>query len=295
MSPDPKTVVLLVGWQVGWVPLMAMVAQVLVLASYVRGVRRSAACGRGWPPLRLVSFVAGLLVVAYAVEGGIAHYERSNFTAHVVQILLLTDIGPALLAVGAPARLALRSSPPRTATLLTRVLRSRPASALTRPATALVLATGWAYAYFLAPLYPLSERHPVLLACCHLQFFAVGCLFWWVVVGVDAMPGPAGRGARFVLVFASVPFNAALGMVVASVAKPLYPAGNTLADTRGGGNVLLGLAEVFAIAVLALLFVQWAREEELKAVRSDRQLDAALAVARTSAAVARSQGSDVSR
>ena len=84
------------------------------------------------------------------------------------------------------------------------------------------------------------------------------------------------------LAFLLVPFNLALGLAIANVAHPLYPAANTLADTQAGGQVLLGLTEVFAVVVIALLFVEWAREEERKAVRADRQLDAALAVARTS-------------
>jgi cytochrome c oxidase assembly factor CtaG len=86
---------------------------------------------------------------------------------------------------------------------------------------------------------------------------------------------------RFVLVLVQIPFDAALGLVIAMATKPFYPAGNTLADTQNGGNVLLGLAEVLIVAVLALLFVEWAREEERKAVLADRQLDAALEAARS--------------
>ena len=85
---------------------------------------------------------------------------------------------------------------------------------------------------------------------------------------------------RFVLVLLMIPFNLALGLAVANVTQPLYPAGNTLADTQQGGGVLLGLAEVLVVAALALLFVEWAGEEERSAVRNDRQLDAALAAAR---------------
>jgi putative copper resistance protein D len=111
-----------------------------------------------------------------------------------------------------------------------------------------------------------------------------GCLFWWPMVGKDLLPRRFGFGTRFVLVFVSIPFNAALGLFIAGLGRPLYPAANTLSDTQSGGNVLWGLLEVFTVAALALLFVQWAREEERKAVRADRQLDAALAAARASVA-----------
>jgi len=85
---------------------------------------------------------------------------------------------------------------------------------------------------------------------------------------------------RFALVLLSIPSNAYLGLAIASATKPLFPAGNTLADTRAGGNILWALAEVFIVAALSLMFVEWAKEEERKAIRADRQLDAALAAAR---------------
>ena len=69
---------------------------------------------------------------------------------------------------------------------------------------------------------------------------------------------------RFVLVLVQVPCDAALGLVVAMATKPFYPAGNTLADTQTGGNVLLGLAEVLIVAVLALMFVEWAEKKNAR-------------------------------
>ena len=279
-SPDPQATVLLTNWQTAWTSLVAMVAQLLALVWYLQTAKRVVAGGRKWSPFRAVPFVAGILIVAYAFEGGVAHYQRSDFTAHVVQLLLLVDVAPALLAIGAPVRLAL-GAPGRANDFASRFVRSRRARALAHPAVGFAAVTASMYVYFLTPLYALSERHPVLLAYAHLQFLVVGCILWWIVVGRDALPRTAGFGTRFVLVFLLVPFDALLGLIVANVTKPLYPAGNTLADTQAGGNVLWGLAEVFIVAALALLFVEWAREEERKAVRADRQLDAALAVARS--------------
>jgi len=271
--------VLLFNWQTAWASVLAMAVQLFVLVWYLGAVRRLAAGARRWSPLKVVPFVVGILVVAYAVEGGIAYYQRSNFTAHVVQLLLLVDVAPPLLAIGTPLRLALQS-PGRANAFLVKLVRSRRARAADHPIVVFVAAMGTMYAYFLTPLYALSERHPLFLAYVHLQFLVVGCLLWWTIVGRDATPRAAGFGARFVLVFVSVPFDALLGLLVANVTKPLYPVANTLADTQAGGEVLWGLAEVFIVAALALLFVEWAREEERKAVRADRQLDAALAVAR---------------
>jgi cytochrome c oxidase assembly factor CtaG len=288
-SPLPATGMLLFDWQTSWTALLAVLAQVAALAWYLRASNKLRAGGRRWPVFKTISFAVGLLVTAYAAEGGIAHYERSNFTAHVIQLLLLVDVAPPLLAFGAPLRLAVLSSSAQASATIARLLHSRAAIIAAHPAVAFLAAMGTMYVYFLTPVYSLSERHPVFLAYVHLQFFAVGCVLWWVVAGRDALPRLRGFGPRFVLVFVSVPLNAALGLAIAGTTKAFFPAANTLSDTQTGGNVLLGLTEVLVVAALALLFVEWAREEERKAVRADRQLDAALAVARATGSGATEQ------
>ena len=159
-----------------------------------------------------------------------------------------------------------RPSNPRLAVVSRRVsaalfaaLHSRTVRALSNPLAALILSMGTMYVYFLTPLYRFSEEHPVFLAYVHLQFFLAGCALWWLVVGRDALARRLGVGMRFVLVLVQAPCDAALGLVIAMATKAFYPAGNTLADTQTGGNVLLGLAEVLIVAVLALMFVEWAR------------------------------------
>ena len=280
-SPDPRTGVLLFTWQTHWVSFVALLVQLVVLAWYLTSARRVAARAGRWSVFRTLCFVVGVLVLAYATEGGIAHYQTSNFTAHVVQVLLLVDVGPPLLALGAPITLALQSSSRHTAATLVRVLRSGPVQVVSRPIVAFVISMGSMFVYFLTPLYRVSEQHPLLLALVQLYLVLTGLLLWVLIVGQDGLPRRLSFGMRFVLVLLLVPFNLALGLAVASVTQPLYPAGNTLADTQQGGNVLLGLAEVLVVAALALIFVEWAREEERGAIRNDRQLDAALAAART--------------
>ena len=283
-SPSPSTGTLVLHWQTSWTALVALVAELAVLAWYLRGTRRLGGRGRSWSLLRTAGLVAGLVVVAYAVQGGLAYYDRSNFTVSVIQHLLLIDLAPPLLAMGAPLTLALQSSSQRTAVFLLKVLQGAPARLLSHPVVTFAGLMGTMYVYFLTPLYGWSEAHPVLQAYVQLHFLLAGCLFWWPMVGKDQLPRRYGFGARFVLVLVSVPFSAVLGLVIAGTGRPLYPAGNTLADTQSGGNVLWGLLLVFTVVAVALLFVQWAREEERKAVRADRQLDAALAAARGSVA-----------
>jgi cytochrome c oxidase assembly factor CtaG len=289
-SPDPALKVLVATWQVGWPSILALLVQAVALACYLRSARRLVSAGRRWPLWTTTSFVLGALVAAYAYEGGIAHYERSNFTAHVVQLMLLGFVAPALVTGGCPVRLALLSGSGRPTAALVRLMHARLARLAAHPLSGLVALVATLYAYFLSPLYSFSEQHPLFLAYVHLQFFVSGILYWWSVVGRDASARPASFGWRFSLVVASIPFVGYCGLAVASATSPLLAAANTLADTHQGGNVLWGLAIVFDVAALGYLFVEWAREEERRALRADRQLDAALAVARATTLEQASEG-----
>ena len=288
-SPDPKAVVLLFHWQATWVGLVVLATSVAVLVWYWRATRRLGRLRTGlegsrprkWSPYTSASFAVGVLIVAYVFDGGIAHYQRDNFTTHAVQLLLLFYVAPPLLAGGAPLRLALVTSRGGTERVLAEALHSRPAKVLSHPLVGFVAAVATLYAYLLTPVYAASERHPLLLAYAQVQVLVVGSLLWWAVVGRDALPRALGFGWRFGLVFGSIPFVGFLGVGIAAATSPLYPAGNTLVDTHQGGNVFWGLGVLFVVAMATYLFVEWAREEQQRAEQGDRQLDAALAVARS--------------
>ena len=79
-SPSPQTGTLLFHWQTHWTSFVALAVQVVVLVWYLKSVRRLAGRGRSWSWFKTAGFGAGLLVAAYAVEGGLAYYARSNFT-----------------------------------------------------------------------------------------------------------------------------------------------------------------------------------------------------------------------
>ncbi|HTV12917.1 MAG TPA: cytochrome c oxidase assembly protein [Acidimicrobiales bacterium] len=279
-SPNPQVSTLFLSWQHLWTSLPALAAQVFAVTWYLRALGRARARGRPWPIWLTASFLVGMLVVAYGTEGGISYYERDNFTVHVVQVLLLADLAPVLLTAGAPVRLSLLASGSGRRSFALAVFHSPVLQLLTKPFVAFALNTAALYVYFMTPLYSLTERHPAFLVCVDLQFLLCGCLLWWVVVARDVLPATPPTGVRFALVLLCVPFDAYLGLEVGSVSKPLYAIGNTLSDTRAGGNVLWALAELFIVGALALLFVDWARDEERRAILADRQLDAAMAAAR---------------
>lgn len=286
-SPDPKAVVLVLHWQVTWVGLLALALSLASLAWYLTALRRlalaqSAGTARKvkWSPYTTASFVVGLAVVAYVFDGGIAAYQRDNFTMHTLQLLLLMYVAPPLLAAGSPVRLALLTSRGAVSRGLVHVLRSGWARLLSHPAVGFLVAIATLYVYVVTPVYSASEHHPLLLAYAQLQLLVASSLMWWPIVGRDALPRAVGFGWRFALVFASVPFAGFFGVYIAALTSPVFPPANTLADTHQGGNVFWALAVLFVVAAATYLFVEWAREEQRRTDQADRQMEAALVATR---------------
>ncbi len=106
-------------------------------AAYLAAVRRMPE-GQRW---RTVSWLVGLLVIGYAMVGGVGVYARAVFSVQMAQYALIGMVGPALLALGAPLR------------LLPERWRKATHPAVAIPAYALPY-----LALFLTPLFELSQQ-----------------------------------------------------------------------------------------------------------------------------------------
>src|SRR5579884_4131648 len=137
ISPPVHVHQLLTAWQWRFWPAdVALAVIIAVGAVYLWGVRRLHARRRRWPVRRAASFGAGLVVMVVAVMSGVASYDTSVFTVHVIQHLMLMMVAPPLLAMGAPVTLALQASSRPTQTGLLAVLRSSPVAVISMPLVA---------------------------------------------------------------------------------------------------------------------------------------------------------------
>ena len=109
VPPDAGS--LLFGWSfdpLAWLPAM------LALLLWAKGVQRA---NRAHPlhPIarrRTAYWVVGVVAVLYAVDSGLAAYDTTLFSMHMVQHLLLTLVGPPLLLLAGPITLLLQASTP---------------------------------------------------------------------------------------------------------------------------------------------------------------------------------------
>src|SRR3954453_5023615 len=122
--------------------LTSLVALFLLVAGalYGYGVYRLRKRGDHWPPGRTVAFVVGGLgSIAAVTVTGVAAYDDTLLSVHMVQHMALAMIGPIFLALGAPVTLALRTLPGRPRQTLLSVVHSRVAKVLTFPLVAFAI------------------------------------------------------------------------------------------------------------------------------------------------------------
>lgn len=252
-------------------------------ALYLLGVFRLRRRGDTWSTGRTISFLlGGVGVIAAATLSGLASYDETLFSAHMVQHMLLSMVAPVFLALGAPITLALRTLPRRVRAGLLAVLHSRPARVLCHPIVGFVVFVGSPFALYFSGWYPATLDSPILHDLMHLHFVLAGCLFFWPILGIDPLPARPGYPLRMLVVFLALPFHAILGLTIMSTTTLIAAEHylgldltwvNPVADQHLGGGLLWATGDLIGLLFLVVLFTQWSRADAREAVRADRHLD----------------------
>ena len=252
------------------VTLATDAALLAVGVAYGLGVLRLRRRGRRWSPWSTTSFVAGLAAIFVAVGSGLATYDDTNFSAHMVQHSLLMWLAPVLLPFGRPVTLAVQGASRRWQVRIVRLTNSRGSNLL----------VGWpvwlaSYAtmpvYLLTALYGVSLQDHAVHDLVHAWFLTVGFLFWQGVLGLDPVRRRRSHLWRMVGLAARMPIQTALGVVL--MATPVRLVQDTsLGATHAGGQVLWMATMVASGIGTVTLLAQWAVADERRGRRHDRQV-----------------------
>ena len=280
--PAPTATLMLTGWHPEWLILTLCV---VLGTSYLRASRRS-----HWPLVRTLSFISGMLLVAWATSSNLAKYAMLSFTQHMIQHMTLSMLAPILIVLGAPITLALRSLPavsegharsPRR--WLSSLLTSRYLRVLTHPLVVLGIFIISLYGVYFTPVFAdLMSSHTGHLAM-ELHFLAAGYLFAFTVVGIDPAPRQLPHWGRVIMVLVAMSVHAffAISLMQATVpigarwysqVRPPWIE-NPLTDTYGGAGMAWAIGEIPTLVLLIVVAVQWARSDARLAARLDREAD----------------------
>jgi len=278
---DPPTAASLIfGWIFEPIPTLGIVVAVWWWLWAVRRVD-GLHPGHPVPRRRTAAFLGGMTALAFALLSGIARYDTSLFSVHMVQHVLLMLVSAPLIALSAPVTLLLRlsSSETRRRWLLP-VLHSRIVRFIGFPVTSWVLFASIMWATHFSPLFNASLEDPAIHDLEHVLFLAGALLFWWPAVALDPAPWRMGHPARIVYVFTQMTQNTFLAVVILNATAVLYPHYATLVRSWGltplddqrlaAGLMWIAGDAVFLTAILAVI-AGWMRAEQKNEVREDRR------------------------
>jgi cytochrome c oxidase assembly factor CtaG len=248
----------------------------VVAALYWRRARTLAGRGRPVPPARRAAFAAGLLTLFAALASPIDTIgEERLFAVHMVQHLLLGDVGALLLVLGLDGRL-LRP--------LLRVRLVHRLRGLAHPLVALPLWAANFVLWHLPVLFDAALQNDAIHALQHTLFVALGMLMWAALL--EPLPGPAWFTAPW-----KIPYVLGMWLVMLVLSQVfiwsshLYYAPyvhdatlwglSHLGDQKAGGGVMLVESAFTMLPALVWVLLQVLKESEAR----QRLLDAGVAPA----------------
>jgi cytochrome c oxidase assembly factor CtaG/putative copper export protein len=256
---------------------------------YLIGVWRLRRRGDTWSIARTLSWVSGMLLLAWITNGAMNVYEQYLFSVHMISHMMLTMAVPVLLVPGAPVTLISRAVAKRNDEsqgvrewVLWAVhtpwarLVSNPYFAALNFASSLVV-------FYYTPLFAWATKEHLGHEWMIVHFLITGYLFVQALVGIDPGPKPINYPVRLIILLGTLTFHALFGLSLMMgngllLADWFGAMGRTwgadpLADQQTGGAIAWGIGE-FPAAILTLMTsVQWANSDAREAKRKDRASD----------------------
>jgi putative copper resistance protein D len=280
---DPPTLTsLALDWQLE--PLVAGSLLVVALAwlLMIRRVRRLHP-GHPVPLMRTLAFFGGLATIAVALLSGIARYDTTLFSVHMVQHLLLMLVAAPLLALSAPVTQVLRAaSPGIRQRWLIPVLHSRPVEAIGHPVVAALTFAVVVWGSHFTGLFELALEDQGVHELEHLAYLAAAMIFWWPVIAADPARHRMAFPIRALYLLVQVPVNSFLGMAFVFAPAPLYahyanlgsPYGiDALADQQAAGGIMWLAGDVVFIAGILGIIAAWMRHEQRDEPAAERRFE----------------------
>jgi cytochrome c oxidase assembly factor CtaG len=212
------------------------------------------------PAWRQACFYGGLALMAATLISPLAHISEELFLAHMLEHLLLADLGTLLIVLGL------------TGPVLQPLLKALPwLRSFGHPVVALVCWTANFYVWHLPALYQGAVESDAVHALQHMLFVSFGIAMWMALLGPLPKPAWFGNGWKIGYIVAvrliqSVLANALLWS--SGVLYPRYAAGQAYwgiapaNDQSAAGAIMMVEGSIVTILLFGWLFIKAARESE---------------------------------
>lgn len=269
--------------------LLWLVVAVSAIVAYLLGVRRLRLRGDKWPLGRTVSWVTGMLLLAFITSGSLNAYQEYLFSVHMVAHMLLTMAVPIFLVPGAPITLLSRAVEKRSddsrgiREWVLWAVHTKYARVISHPVIAAVMFAGSLVVFYFTPIFGWSTNEHIGHEWMVLHFLITGYLFVQSIIGVDPGPHKIQFPLRIMLLIGTLAFHAFFGLALMAGEGLLLPEwfgamGRTwgptpLEDQKIGGAIAWGIGELPTAALTIIVSVQWFRSDARDARRLDRAAD----------------------
>lgn len=193
------------------------------------------------------------------------------FSAHMVQHLCLTIVGPPLLLLGTPEWFV--------KPLLRNKLVFKIAKVLTYPAIAFVLYNADFWLWHAPPLYNATLENQNIHILEHLTFIVFGILYWWPIFSPSKdLPRLSIGGQILYLFFSGMP-SVLLGAGL-TFSPPLYAPYlaaprvwgiSAATDQQLGGLIMWVPVSIAYIVIMSVLFIRWMQQLEAKQLAQEAE------------------------
>ena len=231
-------------------------------ALYWRRVRTLRGTPRAVPRLRQWSFYSGVALIAAVLVSPLATYSEELFWAHMVEHLVIADLGALLLVLGL------------TGPLLAPILRIGLFDRLRVLAHPLVALPLWAidlYVWHIPALHEAALHHDGVHALQHLCFIFFGANVWMCLFGPLPTPAWFGTGWKAGYIVAVRLVGAALANAFLFGGDAFYPAYGPGEAAHGlspatdqvvAGSIMMVEESLLTIGLFCWLFLRAAREND---------------------------------
>src|SRR5437868_13184358 len=219
------------------------------------------------------AFLSGMLIMFLALISPLDELGDSYlFSAHMVQHLCLTILGPPLLLLGTPEWMV---KPAISNKVIFKV-----AKVLTYPVVAFVLYNADFWLWHAPPLYNATLENEAIHILEHLTFIVFGIIVWWPIFSPleEGLPRLSLGGQILYLFFSGMP-SVALGAGL-TFSPPLYAPYisapriwgiSAATDQQLGGLIMWIPGSILYIVIMSALFIRWMQQQEAKQLQEEAE------------------------